>query len=137
LLLRVLAFPRRLAAELLARGGADATFIRGKSAKRIKTSSLLDVSTGTHHHPPISCDDIEIHGVRWKAEDIRMMAPLVRAYKYDWEKMRSRPRDIVICHANGAISFDLTLAEDKTSFTLWKQGWEKNHLHLPLRALGP
>jgi len=129
LLLGILAVPQCLATELLTKGGADAQCIRGELSRSPmeKTSSLVDAATATPPSPTASFDSVEIHGKQLKLEDIRAAVSLVRSNIFHWEKMRWKPRDIVIRHTNGAISFDLTLAEDKTSFTLVKQGWKKDH----------
>ena len=128
LLLGMLAGPDGLVAQLLVRGGAEATFIRRELAKQPtqETISLLQDSKPTHPHRPVPFNTIEIHRTRRNADYIRDVVSLVRSCNYHWEKTTWRRRDIVIHHKNGAFSFDLTLAEDNANFTLVKQGWKKD-----------
>lgn len=128
LLLGMLAVSNTLAARLLAQCGADASFIRTELAKQ----PSQDAISLLHDKPmrrgrAFSFDAVEIHGTRQNADFVRDVVNLVRSYNYHWEKTKWRARDIVIRHKNGAMSFDLTLAEDTTNFTLVKQGWKKDH----------
>ena len=129
LLLGMLNVPDCLAAQLLAGCSADAAFIRVELAKQLGEDGIPRLRESTPTRPPRarSFDTIEIHGTPRNADYIRDVVSLVRSYNYHWEKTAWRPRDIVIHHKNGAFSFDLTLAEDNTRFTLVKQGWKKDH----------
>ena len=127
LLLGMLGLPHCLAVQILAGCAADAAFIRAELAKQPETIPLLHESKPSRLRRAFSFDTIEIHGSRWKTDDIRIVVSLIRSDNYHWEKTTWRPRDIVIRHKGGAISFDLTLAEDNANFTLVKQGWKKDH----------
>ena len=129
LLLGMLAVPNTVAVELLAQCGAEASFIRTELAKQPSQDavSLLHDSKPTRARRAFSFDTLEIHGTGRNADYVRDVVSLVRSYNYHWEKTAWRPRDIVIHHKNGAISFDLTLAEDHANFTLVKQGWTRDH----------
>lgn len=130
LLLGMLAVPNTLAAQLLAQCGANDSFIRTELARQPSQDAVFLLHDSKATRPRRSAfppDTIEIHGTRRNADYIRDVVSLVRSYNYHWEKTTWRARDIVIHHKNGAFSFDLTLVEDNTKFTLVKQGWKKDH----------
>lgn len=125
----MLAVPNSQAAQFLAGCAADATFIRAELAKQPtqEVGTLVHALTPTRPRQSFSFNTVEIHGTRRNADYVRDVVSLVRSYNYHWEKTTWKPRDIVIHHTNGAFSFDITLAEDNTKFTLVKQGWKKDH----------
>ena len=129
LLLGMLAVPDCLAAQLLAGCAADAAFIRVALARQLSGEAipLLQYSNPTLPRRGASPDTIEIHGSRRNADYVRDVVSTVRSYNYHWEKFRWKERDIVIHHKNGAFSFELSLAEDSSEFTLVKAGWKKDH----------
>lgn len=129
LLVGLLAVPESLAAQVLARAGADAMIIKVELAKQLtdERGALLNAPAPVRPRRPVSSNTVEIHGTRRNADYIRDVVSTVRSYNYHWEKTRWTPRDIAIHHKNGTFSFDLVLAEDSANFTLVRHGWKKDH----------
>jgi hypothetical protein len=64
-----------------------------------------------------------IHDRNWEVEYITTAVSRLRETAWYWEKKKWQPRDIVICRADGEVSFDLSLAQDAEQFQLVKNGW--------------
>jgi hypothetical protein len=116
-----------LAAKLLAQAGADPAAIRARISwqsehqlERVdRQARLRDL---LHSPDPPT----EIHGIRWKTNDIRDVVKMVRSYNWHWHKTKFQPRDIVIHRADGNFSFEMSLASDAKTFAVVEQGWKKD-----------
>lgn len=126
LLLGLLREKDSFGARLLMERGADLDGLRLQIEKQIPEhlESPRTYEAGRLLNRPRNT--IEIHGARWDAEHIRQAVKRCREYSWHWQKRDWLPRDIVVNRKNGAISFDLNLAEENpANFELLKGGWKK------------
>lgn len=72
-------------------------------------------------------DRVEIHGSAWKVDYVHDVVNRLSEYAWHWRKSSWKNRDIVIARSGGAISFDLSLAEDQEKYELVQAGWKKDH----------
>ena len=69
---------------------------------------------------------VEIHGVQRSADQIQEAVKRCREYSWHWHKRALAARDVVVHRKTGAISFEVTLAEeDPANFELLKAGWKR------------
>jgi hypothetical protein len=73
-----------------------------------------------------AADTVEIRGSKWKADYVQSVVGRLREYSWHWQKCSWQPRDIVVARKGGAVSFDLSLAQDAENFELVKNGWKKD-----------
>jgi hypothetical protein len=118
------------AATLLREGGAEAAALRAYYAGQSQPPNPTSFRRASHRglgFRALSGETIEIHGSRWNVDYVRDAVNLVRSHNWHWHKASWKPRDVVIHRKNGALSFDLSLAEDPANFTLVHQGWKKDY----------
>jgi hypothetical protein len=75
----------------------------------------------------VAKNTITLHGATWNTEYFLDAVTKCREYQWHWRLASCLPRDIVVHRKTGALSFDLTLADDSANFTLVKGGWKKDH----------
>jgi hypothetical protein len=117
-----------LAAKLLRQAGADVATIRAKVAEQSQgQEGLLQRESLSSRPNRITTGEIEIHSFRRNADYVRDVVSMIRSYNWHWHKTAWKPRDIVINRKTGKFSFELSLAADRETFELVKQGWKKDH----------
>ena len=128
LFLGMLAVSGCVAAELLAKGGANAALIRAELAKQPSQDGilLLQHSNPTLPRRPISFNTVEIHGTKRNTDYVREVVSMIRRYNWHWHKMVWKPRDIVISRQDNKFSFEMSLSADLVNFMVVKQGWKRD-----------
>ena len=104
-----------LATEILGKAGANLEVLRGKIAE-------LPVPWNESHVFPGELP-VYIHGRALGNSYIERRARDWR--RFFWEKKEFRAPDIVLRRGDGAVSFDLRLADDRDKFQLVKGGWQE------------
>ena len=108
-----------LAAGMLESRGLEAVKLREHFAKTL--NQPLPKPSPLHRGLPTT-----IHGLAWNAETIRERVKDLRLFNWHWHKTPWKARDVAV-DSQGKISFDLSLLEDKKTFTRSPGAWKKDH----------
>jgi hypothetical protein len=129
LLLGLLREENCFAARMLRERGVELAKTRLKLAEAaaeswapVKNSLIASRDARTPVH-----DTVEIHGSARNVDHVHDAVKRCQEYSWHWHPCSWHPRDIVIDLKSGALSFELSLAEDPANFRLVKGGWKKDH----------
>ena len=126
LLLGLLRQKSSFAAKILRENGADLEGLRSNVEKLPGQLPPRVVHPSLTLRPPAQ-PTVEIHGAQRDSRPIRKELRRCHEHTWHWHKQAWTPRDIVIDHKTGRISFDVALATDTAKFTLVKGGWTRDH----------
>jgi hypothetical protein len=129
MVLGILREEESFAAQLLQEQEATLPKLRALVAARTARASGFGKEPNVAAKPwRINIDGtVEIHGAAWKLDYVHDIVVRLQEYSWYWHKSAWRSRDIVVARIGGAISFDLSLAENAENFELLKAGWKKDH----------
>jgi ATP-dependent Clp protease ATP-binding subunit ClpA len=120
-----------LAAKLLRQAGADPVAMRLKLSEQTEfRGTSLQRDSQLRRQQPFPGAWVEIHGIQRKADYIRDVVSMIRAYNWHWQKTVWKPRDIVVHRKTGQVSFETVLARNSETFMLVRQGWKRDHCFL-------